>query len=321
MISAYRKTTRTTVTLHLLFVTGIIIALLCVEGFTFERNKHLSGFSFLKATASGTIVDSWQETTIGSFSTVSSLVDHQLSASVGERIKCGESVIQLPSTIIDPEECEGLVHTCIEIASETSENEVDKRGLVRLPTISAAARAATTNTPCADPLPKEIDRVLEDILYRVTQYIDEKLPSIVTTLFDENYLLTDLLMRDKLHYSSREPAINVYFKGGEFLAHKDAQALTVLIPLSTSPAHFEGGGTAFWSQDARGHRVEDPSLVLTPATAGTALLFGGCVTHAGQPILSGTRVVFVASFSSKMRGNSETNIEFGQQRDIYGDSM
>ncbi|CAJ1967410.1 unnamed protein product [Cylindrotheca closterium] len=94
-------------------------------------------------------------------------------------------------------------------------------------------------------------------------------------------------------WSSREPAVNVYTPGGEFLAHTDSQSLTILVAL-TSP--LEDGGTAFWSQDSRGHRVEGPSLVLRPPV-GTALLFGGCVTHAGMPTSAGIRSVLVASFS------------------------
>ena len=50
---------------------------------------------------------------------------------------------------------------------------------------------------------------------------------------------------------------------------------TILLPLSCPDSDFTGGGTAFWSQDSRGHRVEDPSLVLIPP-AGTAMIFGGC---------------------------------------------
>ena len=38
--------------------------------------------------------------------------------------------------------------------------------------------------------------------------------------------------------------------------------------------------------------------MLAPA-AGSALVFGGTVTHAGQPISEGERTVFVASFSLK----------------------
>ena len=43
-----------------------------------------------------------------------------------------------------------------------------------------------------------------------------------------------------LLWADREPAVNVYKEGGEFLPHKDGQALTVLIPLTTSDA-FKGG--------------------------------------------------------------------------------
>ena len=65
---------------------------------------------------------------------------------------------------------------------------------------------------------------------------------------------------------------------------------------------FTGGGTACWSTADRGperSRADSgaaPTFTLTPA-AGTALLWGGDVTHAGLPVTSGVRTVFVASFS------------------------
>merc|ERR1712032_72315 len=43
----------------------------------------------------------------------------------------------------------------------------------------------------------------------------------------------------------------------------------------------------------------NPPTHLIRASAGTAILFGGQVTHAAQPIISGERVVFVASFSRR----------------------
>lgn len=177
-----------------------------------------------------------------------------------------------------------------------------------LPTIAAAERAATTKTPCADPLPDDVDQLLHKILKRIARRIDDEMPSIIRELFHNKQLATQL---DKLHFSSREPAINVYTAGGEFLAHKDSQALTVLIPLS-SPEQFTGGGTAFWGQDSRGHRVEEPSIILKPEK-GTAMLFGGSVTHAGIPVENGCRAVFVASFSLQGR-----TIE-PEERDVYGD--
>jgi hypothetical protein len=92
-------------------------------------------------------------------------------------------------------------------------------------------------------------------------------------------------------------------RGGEFYAHQDHQALTVLVPLS-EPHSFEGGGTGFWAAapDAASREAADrhapPTLVLKPP-AGDALLFAGSVTHAGMPVRAGERVVLVASFSRR----------------------
>ena len=158
------------------------------------------------------------------------------------------------------------------------------------------------------------------MLRRTLRRIDETLPSLVETLFDtagsKDEGLLSLLEADALEFSSREPAINVYTDGGEFLAHKDHQALTVLVPLST-PDAYGGGGTGFWAQDARGHRVEAPTKVLRPP-AGTALLFGGGVVHCGMPVEEGSRVVFVASFSLR-GGKRERATAALMSRDIYGD--
>ena len=97
-------------------------------------------------------------------------------------------------------------------------------------------------------------------------------------------------------------------RGGEFYAHQDHQALTVLVPLS-EPHSFEGGGTGFWAaapaaaaREAADRHAPDrhapPTLVLKPP-AGDALLFAGSVTHAGMPVRAGERVVLVASFSRR----------------------
>jgi len=77
-------------------------------------------------------------------------------------------------------------------------------------------------------------------------------------------------------------------------------ALTVLIPLTEPTQDFAGGGTGFW----KGNREQDenpstpPDLTIKPA-AGSALIFGGDVTHAGLPVEQGQRAVFVCSFSTK----------------------
>ena len=76
-------------------------------------------------------------------------------------------------------------------------------------------------------------------------------------------------------------------------------ALTVLMPL-TSPAAFVGGGTGFWAgnRDVDEQPATAPSRVLKPAL-GTAIVFGGDVTHAGMPVEEGLRSVLVASFSTR----------------------
>ena len=222
----------------------------------------------------------------------------QHSTSIGERIKNGESIIQIED-MVSPDECKNIIEEVLkqDAASPTSTLE-KKPGLVRIPTRDAAERAAESNVPCANPLSADVDKVLHAIIQRAVRVVTEQTPSISEVLFAEESVY-QLLNTELLKFSSREPAINIYTPGGEFLAHKDAQALTVLIPLSCPEQDFHGGGTSFWSQDSRGHRVEDPTVILKPP-AGTAMLFGGCVTHAGVPVEEGIRVVFVASFSSSI---------------------
>ena len=84
----------------------------------------------------------------------------------------------------------------------------------------------------------------------------------------------------------------------------------MIVVLSGGEA-FSGGGTSFWSATegaasgrASGARAlhvnpqSEPSFVLTPP-AGSALVFGGNVTHAGESVAGGERTVFVASFSTR----------------------
>jgi len=76
------------------------------------------------------------------------------------------------------------------------------------------------------------------------------------------------------------------------------------LPSPSSPSSSSWGATwsrllsaLYLSSQAMSSPTESPSLVLTPP-AGTALVFTGCVTHAGQPVEKGERTVFVASFST-----------------------
>jgi hypothetical protein len=122
-----------------------------------------------------------------------------------------------------------------------------------------------------------------------------------------------------LVFTPGEPACNVYTAGGEFTPHEDGGSLTLLLPLSSADA-FTGGGTGFWSGAARGTEARasgehalhvrpesGPSFVLTPP-AGTALIFGGNVTHAGEPVHGGERAVFVASFSNGSRAPTKRGL-------------
>eukprot|EP00966_Prymnesium_polylepis_P104549 2421765-Prymnesium_polylepis.1 len=130
-----------------------------------------------------------------------------------------------------------------------------------------------------------------------------QMPEAATLLDDCVTSAPSCLCNPKLAWSPGEPAVNVYAEGGEFKPHEDEQSLTMLVPLVGGDA-FTGGGTAFWPARGRAHEDENgqrtvtgaPSFVLTPP-AGTALLFGGQVTHAAQSVVNGERCVLVGSFT------------------------
>lgn len=62
---------------------------------------------------------------------------------------------------------------------------------------------------------------------------------------------------------------------------------------------YLSGGTGFWAgnRDVDENPNGDPDLILKPSP-GSALLFGGDVTHSGMPVSSGVRSVMVCSFST-----------------------
>ena len=167
-------------------------------------------------------------------------------------------------------------------------------------------------------LPSDAIAVCDDVLRRMLTLLDSELPSIAGSMFESESLL-QLFDDGDLEYSAREPAVNVYNEKGLFTPHKDHHALTVLIPL-TSPddGSFEGGGTGYWTPEDYSTAERSPSSPLQPTVvlrgaAGTAMLFGGDVTHCGMPVKSGTRLVFVASFSTRI--SAQTLIRRAEQRD------
>jgi hypothetical protein len=257
------------------------------------------------------------------------------SPTMGERIQKGETLLTV-SNLMTREEMDYLVRSSLATAlqeeafsGDNSDNAksgggyaILDRGLNgrvcrRMPTVAAAKRDCNDEQNDSDDLailPESISTVVETVLERAFQWLDtaekhrQVCPSVTTTLFppppppqdkNTNASLVELFHNNQLKWSTREPAINIYHAPfGHFGIHKDGQALTILIPLSDpgGSGDFTGGGTAFWSQKFPREGMNDPSLVLAPP-AGTALLFGGRVSHKGMQIPTGMRVVLVASFS------------------------
>jgi hypothetical protein len=242
----------------------------------------------------------------------------------------GDCVI-LAESVASVAECEFLVAACSATAREYSLDSGSAAGLIRLPSLAAAARTRVMETAydralaeglrvhdpaafavSARTLSGAADAVCEAILLRVFDLISTELQAVASLQFGLGTdscqtTLAELYAADELQWAAREPAVNVYSRGGEFRPHKDHQSLTVLVPLS-SPEDFEGGGTGFWSPELETGRTVDaqvdaPAVVLRPAR-GTAMLFGGDVTHGGMQLLAGSRVVFVASFSGPGRSES-----------------
>lgn len=242
--------------------------------------------------------------------------DEHSSSSLGQSIGEGRVVVCLPD-IASPDECDQLFQAGLSASQQrTSGTPGAARGRSRF---SVSDPTAFSN---------DVVVIAEEILLRVLDYVDDNIPSVYEWLFQpddvdwasrqplnarleqptvppEPFLaetcegLRDLYMAGALEWSEGEPAINVYEPGGYFGAHKDHLALTVLIPLTDPSADFEGGGTGFWAGNRRVGEdpASPPSSVLKP-DPGSALLFGGDVTHAGMAVEAGLRSVLVCSFST-----------------------
>lgn len=255
------------------------------------------------------------------------------SITLGERIQGGRTILKL-CNLVKPDEIELLKNSAVQTADEklrilrerkmqqeqqmelkdgnkdgedNGDNDVDSihleqgspaKVLVRMLPQSTAKRE---NAPPEDVLPDDTSQLMERILERALTYLDnsdEICSSLRTTLFgDDCESIAELFRSQQLQFSSREPAINVYYPpNGHFAMHKDHHALSILIPLSSSDDEFKGGGTAFWNQSHPIENMDLPSIILKPPP-GTALLWGGRVSHKGMKITQGRRVVMVASFS------------------------
>ena len=242
------------------------------------------------------------------------------SKSPGAAVARGDAVLVLPG-IIDTRECASLLRI--------AEQMVERQEVSMRRRLSAAAHEFTSNNARSpgrtrvpiDTLPTNAKRAYNAAFSTILTFVDDELPS-VATLFESAFHheedsrqsgiaelrsvpagtdgsrppnLAEMHASGRLEFSSREPAINTYTAGSGFNAHTDRQTLTVLLYL-TPPDACEGGGTGFWCQGASA--VDDlPTAVIHPP-AGTALVYGGRVTHAGMPLISGRRTIYLGSFSA-----------------------
>ena len=237
----------------------------------------------------------------------------------------------------------GDVVVCMpEVASEAELQSLYNAGLAAVDERRKTSSAPSTGRnrfAVADPtaFSPEVVATCEEILLRVLDRVDEQMPTVHDTLFrpgeqwaakqplnaqgeqptkpPPEYLedtctrLRDLYEAGELEWSEGEPAINVYTQNGYFGAHKDHLALTVLLPLTSPTKDFSGGGTGFWAGNrAVGEDPDSPPTKILRPELGTALIFGGDVTHAGMPVEDGTRAVFVASFSTRTAASAEDRV-------------
>ena len=216
------------------------------------------------------------------------------AASAAESVAHGHSVLLLKA-VASSEECAEL-RAAASTAAESERSARGLHGLVREP-IEALLRGDARSLALCDAL-----------LVRQHAVLTSSLPSLIAALYGSDGLSsTTCLGNDRLVWSPGEPALNVYTPGGRFTPHADEQSLTCLLNLSEQGEHYVGGGTAFWSladapvvpdgDDPSGEGGGRPPTRLLVPPAGTALVFGGTVTHAGQPISGGERCVLVASCS------------------------
>lgn len=232
--------------------------------------------------------------------------------SAGELVASGEAIISVPD-LVTAAECEALARAGCTVVRDHYESFSSAPGLVRLPLKTAgdysqvADAASRAREACRPALTSAEDlHLAETILLRVLNFVDTELATLVRSQFHAPHTLTEeaptglveLYGARELEFTPSEPAVNIYSSGGAFAPHKDYQALTALVTLS-SPDSFQGGGTGFWSHaDSADDLTPTPTLVMRPPR-GTVLLFGGGVMHTGIQLESGSRAVLVASFSNK----------------------
>jgi len=227
-------------------------------------------------------------------------IPEEVKLKTGVSVGLGESVVVVPS-LASSIECSTLLSAATGIV----------RGLDASDKGTAPHRGelnpGRTRLNIEDYFNEDVKALCDAILIRVLDWVSLKLPELKHGFFGKA-VIDRCLGNSRFTFACGEPAINIYTAGGRFECHEDKQSLTILIPLS-NPSDFDGGGTAFWGFDpearagsastARAAKREaeiDPAFVLKP-DAGSCILFGGTVTHAGQAVVRGERGVFVCSLS------------------------
>lgn len=159
---------------------------------------------------------------------------------LGQSIEQGETVIVVPG-IATAAECSMLAIAAKRAADDnrrisgvpSSNGDLGTHAAAgRIPSIAAAESCARAGAACVAPLPIEADRMADSILNRVLSLIDREMPTLVTTLFGPTAESLVVLREmggenGALGFHAREPAINVYDAGGEFLPHMVGSPLQI----------------------------------------------------------------------------------------------
>lgn len=206
-------------------------------------------------------------------------------------VMLGHSILVLESLATDSE-CDSLCHEAIAFARTDKCESFSSRGRARVPLFEFLSE------PGQAVCDQILQRALKDCIPEIIEPLSVALfgKGIVDSIPSEG-----IIHNPRLEFSEGEPAINVYSSEGEFKPHKDKESLTLLLNLSGED-EYSGGGTAFYSlADLKSSEYKIRPTVTTAVRPpkGVAVIFAGSVMHAGLPVLSGNRCVFVGSFSPK----------------------
>jgi hypothetical protein len=187
--------------------------------------------------------------------------------------------VVLLKDILTKAECNALIEAADSSTGYEVEDSYEESALRGYEDI-AADRPSVQNM---DDTAKQISNQLLD--GRLLTRIEQHLPSTAMYFFGQTNGL-NLMTKE---FMGNEPTVNRYGPGGQFERHTDGLAVTLIVVLSDSTS-FKGGGTTFWSEGP-----EFTETTLKPQQ-GTGILFSGSIEHAANPVISGHRYVYVATF-------------------------